>query len=266
MVSDSNTFSSLLVDETVTGTSFTASGLPSSVVLYWKVVTLSGCNTGIVESAVYSFSTTAVPGDCSIGLVPVTSVNFGFESGEQGWTHSGLIGSDAWSISGNNVHSGSQAFHGAAFAAETDSVLVSPPIVLPTNRAPLTFQFWNRQEMEDSSTGCFDGGMLEISTDGGANYTQMPGSAMFSDPYDGAISTAWGNPLGGADAWCGDPQAYLNSIVDIDVYAGQTVQFRFRKANDSSVAHEGWNIDDVRIIGCDTDNIFGNSFDPMPVR
>ena len=43
------------------------------------------------------------------------------------------------------------------------------------------------------------------------------------------------NPLGGLQAWCGDPQPYLNSIVDVSAYAGQTVQFRLRLGTDSSV-------------------------------
>ena len=37
--------------------------------------------------------------------------------------------------------------------------------------------------MEDrSGGGCWDGGLLEISTDGGNNFDQVPNSAMFSDP------------------------------------------------------------------------------------
>ena len=60
------------------------------------------------------------------------------------------------------------------------------------------------------------------------------------------------NPLGGRDAWCGDPQPYLNSIVDVSAYAGQTVQFRFRLGTDSSVGRpDGWNIDDVVVQSCE---------------
>ena len=157
--------------------------------------------------------------------------------------------------------------HGVAVAAVADTVLVSPSIVLPTGVSPLTLQFWNRQEMEDSTTGCFDGGILEISTDGGMTFTQVPGSALFSDPYDGVVADNFSSPLAGLDAWCGDPQEYLNSIVDIDTFSGQTVQFRFRKANDESVAHGGWDIDDVKVIGCEVfvDLIYVNGFEtPAP--
>ncbi len=265
MVSEDITFATLIIDEIVDGTSFAATGLPSAQPLFWKVATQSACNNADIESSVFTFSTTALPGDCAIGYTPVEFESYDFETGVQGWTHSGLIGADAWSLSTNAtyVNSGTQAMHASTFASVNDSVLVSPAISLPTGNAPLTLQFWNRQEMEDGPTGCFDGGILEISTDAGVSFTQVPGSAMFSDPYDGPVSSGYGNPLADLDAWCGDPQEYLNSIVDIDSYAGQTVQFRFRKANDSSVDRVGWSIDDVKVTGCQgfVDTIFANGFE-----
>ena len=76
---------------------------------------------------------------------------------------------------------------------------------------------------------------------------------LLTDPYDGPVSASFSNPLAGLDAWCGDPQPYLNSIVDVSSYAGQTVQFRFRLGSDSSVGRpDGWNIDDVIVQSCQT--------------
>jgi hypothetical protein len=88
---------------------------------------------------------------------------------------------------------------------------------------------------------------------------------MLTDPYDGPTST--GNVLGIIQGWCGDPQEYLNSIVDIATYAGQTVKFRFHKANDGSVNHNGWDIDDVKVYGCQMpDVIYVNGFEVPPVQ
>ena len=78
---------------------------------------------------------------------------------------------------------------------------------------------------------------------------------MRTDPYDGPIATSFNNPLGGEDAWCGDPQDWLRSVVDLDLYAGETARFRFRLATDSSAGREGWYIDDLAIQSC----IAGNS-------
>jgi len=86
---------------------------------------------------------------------------------------------------------------------------------------------------------------------------------MLTDSYDGAVSTSYSNPIGGQNAWCGDPQDWLNSIVDINAYAGQDVVFRFRLATDSSQNKEGWYIDDIKIQSCQTqsDLIFMNGFE-----
>ncbi|MGB3717660.1 MAG: hypothetical protein WA996_24815, partial [Candidatus Promineifilaceae bacterium] len=111
-------------------------------------------------------------------------------------------------------------------------------------------QFWNWQELEDSSGGCFDGAILEITPDSGANWNQVPNSSLLTDSYAGPVSTTYSNPLAGLDAWCGDPQDWLESVVDLNAYAGETVQFRFRLGTDSSVSREGWYIDDMVVQSC----------------
>jgi len=67
-------------------------------------------------------------------------------------------------------------------------------------------------------------------------------------------ATGEGNLLAGKQAWCGDPQASSNLLIDLSAFAGQTFQFRFRLANDGTVAHAspGWAIDDVKVAGCAT--------------
>jgi hypothetical protein len=115
----------------------------------------------------------------------------------------------------------------------------------------LTLQFYNYQEIEDSNTNptCYDGGVLEISTDGGATWQRLE-SELLNDPYDFQIPAGFGNPLGGTNAWCGDPQDWLNSIVNVDDFAGQTVQFRWRMGTDDIEDHPGWDIDNVRVQSC----------------
>ena len=138
--------------------------------------------------------------------------------------------------------------------------------MLPTGQDPLALIFWNDQTLESKTGGCYDGTILEISTDGGANFAQIPGTAMLTDPYNGPVDGGFSNPIAGLNAWCGDPQAYLRSVVDLTSYAGQTVKFRFRLASDSSVGRtpHGWYVDDVAIQSCQSstsDVIFADSFD-----
>jgi bacillopeptidase F (M6 metalloprotease family) len=122
-------------------------------------------------------------------------------------------------------------------------------VVLPTGQDPVVLRFWNSQSFESTGTGtCWDGGIVEISTNGGTTWTQILGANLLTDPYDGPIESGSSNPLAGLSAWCGDPQAYLRSIVDLTAWAGQTVKLRFRLGSDVSVGRaDGWNLDDVAV-------------------
>jgi lysyl endopeptidase len=195
-------------------------------------------------TAASMFATVALPGDCGLGTVPAVAYDVDFEAGAAGWTHSGS--GDSWALSGARVHSGAAAFHATDPSTTSDQRLVSPAIVLPAEGAGLTLQFWNWQEMESlGSDSCWDGGIVEISTDGGTTWTYLPTTVMLTDPYDGPVSG-----LGSLAGWCGDPQDWLKSVVEIGAHAGQTAQFRFRLGSDSSVGREGWYVDDVLIQAC----------------
>ncbi len=233
----------------LTGTGFTP-GLPlnSNTPYYWRVRADNACGVG-ANSPTFAFTTEPLPGDCTLGSSPLTLATEDFESGAPGWSHGGA--GDTWTLSTARPHTGAVAFRATDVSFISDQFLYSPTYTLPAaGLGPLTLQFWNYQSIEDRTNGCFDGAMLDISTNGGATWTQLPNSALLTDPYDGPISASFGNPAAGLDAWCGDPQDWLESIVDLDAYAGQTVQFRFRLATDSSVSREGWYVDDLALQAC----------------
>jgi len=254
-VGDSPAMTNIIFTTTVSSSTLSAVpniDLPSNTTLYWRVNTVNACSG--TPSSVFSFTTAPLPGDCPTGTSVNTVVSYDFEAGAQGWSSSALSGVNTWAVTANNPKSGVNSWQAEDPETIADQVLVSPIIALPLNTSPLTLQFWNRQEMEDSGgTRCWDGGILEISTDTGANFTQITGAQLLTDPYDGDFRSA-SNPLSGLNGWCGDPQAYLNSIVDLDTYAGQNVIFRFRLGSDGSVGRNpGWNIDDVSVKGCVAD-------------
>lgn len=231
----------------LTTTSFTPAGaFNTGTTYYWRVWAENACGAG-AYSAVYSFSTVAAPGDCGPGLQPSIVLTEGFEGGANGWTLGSGSTANTWALWSTNVHSGNYAYHAVGSSAVSDQRLVSPPIVVPSAQSPVTLKFWNRQVLESRTGGCYDAGILEVSTNGGATWAQIT-SGLLTDPYNGPIAS--GNPLVGLNGWCGDPQDWLNSIVDINAYAGQTVQFRFRVGTDTSVGREGWTIDDVVVQSC----------------
>jgi len=259
-VSDDSSFGSLLFSATTDATSVVTSPLPSNTELYWRVSVANQCGSEV--SSTRSFITAALPGDCSIGSTPQVHMLEDFESGASGWTTGGT--GSTWVLQSTQVNSGTQAWHGEDVPSISDQLLTTPPIELPADTGAHTFQFWNRQEMEDGGSGCYDGGLLQISTDAGASWTQVPNAAMLTDPYDGPMDGGFSNPAAGQDAWCGDPQEWMNSIVDLSAYAGETVQLRFRLATDSSVGKPGWWIDDIRVQSCETtliEEVFADGFE-----
>jgi len=252
-VDDDPAFASPEIVETgITDPSFTAdTGLMSNTVYRWRVSAENTCGAGPTSTA-FTLTTVALPGDCGIGTYAAVSFTEDFEGGAAGWSSEGT--GDTWDLSSVNVHGGAFAYFAVDSPEVTDQRLNSPDIQLPTE-TPVTLQFWNWQEIEDSFSGCYDGGVLEISTDAGATWTQLSTGVMQTDPYDGPISTSFSNPLAGEDAWCGDPQDWLRSVVDLDTYAGQTARFRFRLATDTSAGRTGWVIDDVAVQACVPDGM-----------
>lgn len=202
------------------------------------------------------FVTAAQPADCAVDVAPTIVFSDDMESGTGAWTHGAATGSiDTWTL-GDVSHRGSRAWQANAPAAGTvnNQYLVSPSISLPSNLSPLSLSFWNQQSIKAASSGtsCQDGAALDISTNGGSTWTPVSGSNLLTDPYNGVISASFGNPLGNRQGWCGDPQAYLNSIVNLQAYAGQTVKLRFNLGHDRFAhrANPNWAIDDVKVKGC----------------
>lgn len=107
--------------------------------------------------------------------------------------------------------------------------------------------FWQRHDLEPRSAGgCYDGGFLEASVNGGAFTAVNAGVA--NPAYDGALQS--GNPGAPQAAWCGT-RDYVRTAVDLAPYAGQSVRFRFRLTSDSSVNRpNGWMVDNVSVQQC----------------
>ena len=227
---------------------------------FWRVSASNACGSD-GNSQVFSFTTVPAPGDCTNGNQSTTDYNYGFEAGAGGWTSSGT--GNTWAQSTERVNSGTFSWSAEDPTQLSDQRLVSPAIPLPSGQSPLTLQFFQYRDIEEANAGaCWDAGILEVSTDGGNNWTQVPNSALLTDPYTGQINAGNStNPLAGLQGWC-DLQDWTKTIVDIEAFAGQSTQFRFRLGSDGSVGAEGWYIDDVRVQSCLDDSfIFRDGFE-----
>lgn len=163
------------------------------------------------------------------------------ESGTNGWTTAESTGTNAWSQTTAQSASPATSWFVADIASVSDAVLVSPAVVVPSG-ATLSFAHYVASE------STFDGGVLEVSTDG-TNWTDLGGSAI-AGGYNSTISTQYSSPIGGRQAWSGtlgSGAAFAQVEVDLSAYVGQSVQLRWRFATDSSVSATGWYVDDVEI-------------------
>jgi hypothetical protein len=239
----------------IEGTSFWVPDvLNLSTTYYWRVRAGNVCASGGYTTA--SFTTTDGTGACPAGQVPVAIFNDDFETDGPGWTHGFMpdYGPDTWTITTSDANSPVKSYFAQDWSSPNDQWLQSPAVdlTIPLTATNLMLQFWNRQAFEDpaGSGGCWDGGMLEISTDGGTTWTQMV-SELLNDPYDGYGDNG---PPAGVLLWCGQAagaQPWLNSIVNLDAYANESdVRFRYRLLTDAAAGGPGWWIDDFTVSYC----------------
>ncbi len=248
-VDDNSDFSSVTYSATVSGTSHVPNvDLASNTHFFWRVQATNACGTGSFTAA-FDFTTVPLPGDCPTGATAVDSYPQGFESGIGTWTLGAGSISNTWAVSTARFHSGASAFKAIGNSAVSDQRLVTGTIAVPTGAGPQSVIFWHYRDLEESgTTACYDGGIVEISTDAGATFTQLT-SQVLVDPYNGAVSASFSNPLAGLNAWC-NLQDWTRVVLDVSAFAGQNVQLRFRVGNDSSVGTEGWYLDDFKVQNC----------------
>jgi hypothetical protein len=247
----------------LTQTSWAVSGLQSLTTYYWRVRAGNICGAG-TNSSVFQFATAAMPGDCNAGQSANSVFSDNVEGDVSGWTASAGTGTQTWAVSTARPSSPSKAWLATDITTTSDQRLVSPAVALPTGENPLSLSFQSDLNLEpNTATSCYDGGLIEISTNGGTSWTQLTGAQLLTDPYTGPAGTG---PVNGLQVWCGT-RAYKKSVIDLNSYAGQTVRLRFRAATDSSagLAPHGWYVDDIKVQSCRSapaDRIFANGFQP----
>jgi hypothetical protein len=122
--------------------------------------------------------------------------------------------------------------------------LVSPTVHVGSG--PLTLSFQHRFAFEN---GGWDGGVVEISTDGGASWTDIGVGA-----YNGSTNAVTSAPIGPSRP------AFVNRMVGWPTFAtvtrnlgtafaNENVRIRFRIGADESTGAPGWDIDDIRLDG-----------------
>ncbi|MGQ0805505.1 MAG: Ig-like domain-containing protein [Actinomycetota bacterium] len=189
-----------------------------------------------------------------------------FESGSAGWSHevagnaTGSTLSPEWRlVTDLNAKSASSSWNSDAKTLDLkDDRLIGPPVDLSSVSR---VSFWHRFGFEED----FDGGVLEVSTDGGRTWTDVEaaGGVFLQGGYNGTIDTGFESPIAGRRAWTGGDATEVSGamtlvVVDVSALApAQNAIFRWRLAGDplaiGALPGTGWWIDDVTFSGLATD-------------
>jgi hypothetical protein len=123
--------------------------------------------------------------------------------------------------------------------------------LLAVDSLQLAFRHNFNLEASDSDPNVgFDGGVLEISTDGGNTFQDIltVGGSFVTGGYNRTISTDRGSPIAGREAWSGNSEGFITTVVNLPLIF--PVNLRWRMASDASGGNEGWRVDTVNLSGC----------------
>ena len=224
----------------VPGSSFSDSGGLVSGTTYYYVVRAedsSGAGSGPCRGGIEEGNAIRKSGSPQGSLVPVN-----FSDGAEG-TPQMTMGAPLWSQSSTRAHTGSKSYFGDGNPLSACAALTTP-LLVPSSTSSLTFYSW-RDNLENT----YDGGIVEITTDGGVSWTKLaitptyPGT-FASDSYSCTNTPQPPANIGftGSDtAWQG---VYTSNLAS---FAGLSSEIRFNLGTDSGVSSTGWYLDDIQV-------------------
>ncbi len=187
------------------------------------------------------------------------------ESGSYGWTHSDLRDGyiDQWHLESyrNNTPGGSYSWKfggqgSTPYLGYAHGALVTPELCLGPG-AVMTFAHWMSAELENSQYA-WDGGIVEISTDGGKTWAEIYPEG----GYPHRIYPPSTCPFPDETPCFGATSGWEIERFDLSAYEGRA-RIRFRFGSDGSVAGEGWYIDDI-VITDDVSSVRIDNLDVVP--
>jgi MYXO-CTERM domain-containing protein len=189
--------------------------------------------------------------------VAATATVDSFETDLDVWTRDGKHAADVWTHEAPTPDD--RVWHAIDYPTNSDTRLVSPSLVVGA-ADDLVLTFEHRYKFETGPDGQngpivnWDGGLIEVTTDGGA--TWVDAATLAAAGYTGTIGDAGNkahNPLNGRKGFVGQSASWpATDKVTVSFgkqLAGKTIRVRFRAGSDDASSDFGWEIDDVAFTG-----------------
>jgi hypothetical protein len=183
----------------------------------------------------------------AVDLHPASTAVETFEPEPLLWTADGTVPPRGAPWQRLATPEGEVVAHGPAHGTPSDLRLVSPPLAAGPSGA-ISLALRDRFSFESSGGIHFDGGVLEVSEDGGATWRD----ALEPAAYPGVLEAATDNPLTGRPAFVAQSPgwpAFQQRTLPLAVAPGATFLLRFRIGTDTLVEAPGWDVDTVEVGG-----------------
>ncbi len=196
-------------------------------------------NLAVGQSQDYSFTVQVNPGSYYAPVmlldetVPGTTIS-------STWTTSSTTSTNWTTSTVQSTSAPNSLFSLNIITTSDQKIQTTNSISLPAIPPVLTFQG------NINAEAAWDGGVVEISTDGGTNWVDL-GPNMISGGYNGTLNNSGTNPIRGRAAFTASTGGFVKTTINLAAYGGQNVKFRFRFGSDGSVASVGWYLDDISI-------------------
>ncbi len=181
-------------------------------------------------------------------FAPVTHLNEQVASSSipSAWTITPVSGT-IWTVTSSSSNSSPNSFFAPTSntqqtdlrLATTESFTISPN----TASNYTTLSFWHKYNTEEG----WDGAVVEISTNNGSAWSDIGAANFIKNGYNGSLGT--GSALAGRAAFTGlSGSSFIESVVNLSAYKGQSIKLRFRLATDNNTVASGtpgWWVDDI---------------------
>jgi hypothetical protein len=165
---------------------------------------------------------------------PITIGTWRDDSGDTGVAK--LVVSPPWEIATSGGYGMPLVYRTGDYGDRTCAGVATPELSLATGAE---LSFWTKYDIESD----WDKGEVQISTDGGVNWTRVPMSYPRNASY---AADSCGLPSG-TTYFTGQGLTYAEYTTPLDSWTGQAVLIRWVISSDTAISETGWWIDDIAV-------------------